>query len=531
MWKVIGLIVTAAVFNSCNAQVIDHNLVIPDGPILGNPRDGASILSFKGIPYAQPPVGNLRWKSPQPISKWTKVLNATQFGFTCWQGIKFFPIFTPQNEDCLTINVWTPAKTKQDKLAVMVWFHGGGFIFGGGGEKETDGTRLAQEGVVVVKFNYRLNAFGFLAHPELDEGDHYSGNYGLQDGLAALEWVKRNIAAFGGDPAKVTAFGESAGAHAIGLLMSSPLHKNLFHKAIMQSGSMWDSEHGALMPFDLARRNGTAFGVKLKATTAAQLRSVPAQTINDMSEFKGREGPGIACFTPNVDKNVVPDHPASASALKRQLRIPTLAGWNRLEGNGFIGIALPWMSKNQFRSRAQAYFGDRTAEFLRLYPSETISQVKDSAIALMGDLIISQQTWEIGDTLRQGGESNVYLYHYNYSSLYSPSPNHGVDFAFVFGNLEAGNKLINPKGVAPAEADFAFSAKLRTYWANFAKYSDPNGKGESGLPVWPKYAADGTGIFGLDDTFDAVKYDLSRFRFLKSLRKDGLLPAHWMSIQ
>lgn len=217
---------------------IDHNLSIFNGRIFGNPRNGAGILSFFGIPYAAPPVGNLRWRSPRPPSSWSGVRDATQFGFTCWQGAPQYPIFTPQNEDCLTINVWTPARTAKDKLPVMVWFHGGGFVFGGGAERETDGNLLAQEGVVVVKFNYRLNAFGFLAHPGLDQEGSFSGNFGLQDQLAALAWVKLNIAAFGGDPGHVTAFGESAGAHAIGLLMSSPLSNGLFHKAIMESGSM-----------------------------------------------------------------------------------------------------------------------------------------------------------------------------------------------------------------------------------------------------------------------------------------------------
>ena len=164
-----------------NAEAqLDHRVPISTGRIAGNPRDDAGILSFKGIPYAQPPIGNLRWRSPQPVSSWNHVLNATQFGFTCWQGLPFYPIYTPQNEDCLTINVWTPAKTTNDALPVMVWVHGGGFVFGGGGEKETDGTNLAKQGVVVVKFNYRLNAFGFLAHPELDKEGSHSGNFGLR---------------------------------------------------------------------------------------------------------------------------------------------------------------------------------------------------------------------------------------------------------------------------------------------------------------------------------------------------------------
>jgi para-nitrobenzyl esterase len=511
----------------CYSQVqINHTISLPSGLIIGNPRDAAGVLSFKGIPYAQPPVGSFRWRSPQPLSRWEGVLNATQFGFTCWQGLSLFPLYTPQNEDCLTINVWTPAKTTSDALPVMVWVHGGGFVFGGGGEKETDGTLLAHEGVVVVKFNYRLNAFGFLAHPELDKEAGFSGNFGLQDQLAAFRWVKQNIAAFGGDPGHVTAFGESAGAHAIGLLMSSPFSKGLFHKAIIESGSMWDSEHGSLMPFDLARQNGTAFGVKLNATTVAQLRSVSAQTISDNTKFDFRYDPTITCFTPSVDRYVIPEPPAKAASLKRQLKISLLAGWNALEGNTFAGRALPYTTSAHFTSAAAAYFGNRTKEFVTLYPANTTDQAKASAVTLIGDLVISQQTWEFGDSLRKNGVSDVYMYYYNYSSPYSPLPNHGVEFPFVFGNL-----LVSRTGVKPSDADYSLSAKIRKYWTNFAKYSNPNGNGTDGLPFWKKYAEDGTGIMEIGNAISTIEYDLKRYRFIQSLRKDGVLPTDWMNIR
>ncbi|KAK5045580.1 hypothetical protein LTR84_009198 [Exophiala bonariae] len=518
-----------AVFIVCCAcggsDPIDHNLSIVGGRIIGNQRNGAGILSFFGIPYAAPPVGDLRWKSPRPPSSWSGVRNATQFGFTCWQGLPQYPIFTPQDEDCLTINVWTPAKTAKDKLPVMVWVHGGGFVFGGGAEKETDGNLLAQEGVVVVKFNYRLNAFGFLAHPGLDQEGSFSGNFGLQDQLAALTWVKLNIAAFGGDPDHVTAFGESAGAHAIGLLMSSPLSNGLFHKAIIESGSMWDSEHGSLMPFDLARRNGTNFAARLNATTIPQLRAVPAQTINDNTIFDFAIDPTLICFTPGVDRFVVPEPPATKASLKRQLKIPLMAGWNRLEGNGFLPRAIPHMSPAQFKAGAEKYFGARTLEFLALYPADSRGQVNTSADTLIGDLVISEQTWEIGDTLRNSGVSDVYMYLYNYSSPYSPLPNHGVEFPFVFGNL-----LPSRIGVSPGKEDFALSAKLRKYWTNFAKYTNPNGQGTDGLPIWPRYTTYGTGIFGIANTLGPIEYDLNRYRFIKSLRKNGVLPTEWMNI-
>jgi para-nitrobenzyl esterase len=529
MWKICTFLLAVITLDgsACNAEVqLDHKVLISNGHVAGNPRDGAGILSFKGIPYARPPVGNLRWRSPQPALSWSNVLNATNFGFTCWQSVPFYPIYTPQNEDCLTVNVWTPAKTAKDALPVMVWFHGGGFVFGGGDEKAVHGTNLAKEGVVVVTFNYRLNTFGFLAHPELDKEGSNSGNFGLQDQLAALAWVKSNIAAFGGNPAHVTAFGESAGAHAIGLLMSSPLAKGLFEKAIIESGSMWDSEHGSLMPFDLARQNGTAFGVKLNATTATELRALPAQIIHDNSICVFQNDPTIACFTPSIDKHVVPEPPATLASLKQQMKIPILAGWNALEGSVFLTRAIPHKAAAQFRSGASAYFGSRTSEFLKLYPANTNDQAKDSALALIGDLVISQQTWEIGDSLQKSGVSDVYMYMYNYSSPYSPLPNHGVEFPFVFGNL-----LKSLTGAEPSMADFALSAKFMKYWANFAKFSNPNGNGTSGLPTWPKYAADGTGIFGIGNTIGPINFDLGRYRFIQSLRVKGVLPAHWMKVE
>ena len=323
----------------------------------------------------------------------------------------------------------------------------------------------------------------------------------------------------------MTAFGESAGAHAIGLLMSSPLAKGLFEKAIIESGGMWDSEHGSLMPFDVARQNGTAFGVKLNATTTTELRALSAQVIHDNSMFGIEKDPTITCFTPSVDRHVVPEPPATLASLKQQMKIPMLAGWNAMEGGVFFLRAIPHKTAAQFRSGAAAYFGSRTTEFLKLYPANTDDQANDSAFALIGDLVISEQTWEIGDSLQKSGVSDVYMYMYNYSSPSSPLPMHGVEFPFVFGNL-----LTSRAGVKPSKADLALSAKFMTYWANFAKYSNPNGNGTSGLPTWPRYAADGTGIFGIGNTIGPIKFDLGRHRFIQSLRVKGILPAHWMQV-
>jgi para-nitrobenzyl esterase len=232
-----------------SSQPLDNHVSVASGSLSGNPADASGIVSFKGIPYAAAPVGNLRWKEPQPAASWSGTRDATSFGAKCWAAAAFGgPIATANvSEDCLFLNVWSGARTRGARLPVMVWIHGGGFQFGTGSDNALDGTSLAKKGVVVVTLNYRLGVFGHRSRPDLDaeSGGHKSGMYGIQDQIAALRWVKANIASFGGDPANVTVFGESAGAHAIGLLMASPLATGLFQKAIGESGAFWESEHGS----------------------------------------------------------------------------------------------------------------------------------------------------------------------------------------------------------------------------------------------------------------------------------------------
>ncbi len=250
-----------------SCQALGTTVSLSDGLLVGSPRDVNGVLSFKGIPYAAPPVGGLRWRSPSPVPPRNAILNATHFGNSCWSFLNIAPPPTPQSEDCLTANIWTGASQAGEKLPVMVWIYGGGFQFGSSAEPRYDGSMLATQGVVLVSFNYRVGALGFLALSELDkEGPHPSGNFGLQDQLFLLHWVRSNIAAFGGDPDNITIFGESAGAHAVGLLVSSPLSIGLFHKAILESGAFWDAEHGSMPTFAEARQLGSALVNKLAAT-------------------------------------------------------------------------------------------------------------------------------------------------------------------------------------------------------------------------------------------------------------------------
>ncbi len=239
---------------------LGSDVQLDSGVVRGLPRDERGVLAFKGIPYAAAPVGDLRWRAPQPVPAWSGVRDATRYGYRALSALTGDQVpGPPHNEDCLTLNLWTAARGSDERRPVMVWIHGGGFQFGSSASPVTDGTGLAALGAVVVSFNYRLGVLGFLGHPELDrEGP--SGNYGLQDQIAVLRWVQTNTAAFGGDPGNVTVFGESAGAHAIGILLASPLTKGLIHKAIGQSGAFWDSSNGPLSTFDETRARGSGFG-------------------------------------------------------------------------------------------------------------------------------------------------------------------------------------------------------------------------------------------------------------------------------
>jgi para-nitrobenzyl esterase len=291
------------------------------------------VRSFLGIPYAAPPVGNLRWKPPAPVTPWKGPRNATAFGSRCMQGAVFSDMVFRDpgiSEDCLYLNVWTPANSASAKLPVMVWIYGGGFVGGATSEPRQDGSNLAKLGVVVVSMNYRLGVFGFFAHPDLaaESGRNSAGNYGLLDQVAALEWVKRNIAAFGGDPGNVTIFGESAGSFSVSALMASPLTKGMIHKAIGESGAAFSSTGLRFEPAAVVGPRHAKFGSEsLGATTIAELRAVPAQKVLDaaMDASKG----GAFRFGPDVDGYFLPESvPAIFAAAPQVTRTSTAKATN-----------------------------------------------------------------------------------------------------------------------------------------------------------------------------------------------------------
>ena len=307
-------------------------LKIEGGLLAATAAGPTGVRCFKGIPYARPPVGDLRWQPPQPAAPWSGVRTADAFGPNAMQGVVFSDI-DPRpagvSEDCLYLNVWTPALEAEMPVPVMVWIHGGGFVVGSGAEPRYDGTNLAANGIIVVTLNHRLNALGFLAHPELtaESPVQASGNYGLLDLVAALEWVKRNIAAFGGDPDQITIAGESAGSEAVSALMASPLARGLFHRAIGESGALFPTPSRAPASLDDAEREGLEFMRKARATSLAELRSMPAKQILAAS-------PGLG-FRPVVDGHFLPRSPAAIFAEGAQNDVPLLAGWNKDEGFNF----------------------------------------------------------------------------------------------------------------------------------------------------------------------------------------------------
>ena len=492
------------------------------GDVRGCQRDGSGVVAFKGIPYAAAPVGPLRWRAPRPPTPWHGVRDALAFGAGCLSALENDRRPGPRDEDCLYLNVWTAAKQADEKRPVMVWIHGGGFQFGSSANPATDGAPSAAKGVVVVSFNYRLGVLGFLAHPGLDS-EAPSGNYGLQDQLAALRWVKANIADFGGDPDNVTLFGESAGAMAVGILMASPLAHGLFHKAIGESGAFWDGRHGPLQSFEEARTRGLSFARQQGNASIAALRAMPAEQLNAAAPWSFETSPVTTAFSPSIDHYVVPDAPASRFLRGEQMHIPLLAGWNGAEEFPFAAQSLPDQSAQAFRAAAEAMFGrERMGDFVKVYPADTDAQAKASAAALTGDIVVGEQCWQWLRLHRASGRAPVYGYLFNYTSPYTPIASHVTEIPFVFGTLTP--QQVIGGGAPPVEADHALAQTMMSYWVNFATRGDPNG---SGLPSWPAY--DGEDVVQvLGTTIDAQPNpQATRFHFLSSFRQNGVLPMRW----
>ena len=521
----VALLSIQVVMAKTSPALINKEIHLKQGLIMGNSRDNNGVLSYKGIPYAKAPIGDLRWKTPQKMKAWTGTLDATQFGNSCISSLEDDPMkVTTKSEDCLNLNVWTPAKSSDEKLPVMVWIHGGGFQFGSSSEKSMDGTKLAEKGVVIVTFNYRLGVLGFLAHPELDK-EGPSGNYGLQDQIAALKWVKENIADFGGDPNNVTIFGESAGAMSEGILTVSPLAEGLFHKVIAQSGAFWDNKNGPLESFEEAHTRGITYMNKMGAKSIKELRAMSAEDLAQASLWNFSRSPITTAFSPNVDRYVLPDFPAHLYAQNKQMKVPLLAGWTSAEYYPFTAFSLPHDTPEEFKAAATRMFGkEKIDEFLKLYPASNTEQTKESAYSFVSDFAISEQTWYWLEMQHRSGNVPVYGYEFGYTSPYLPIASHISDVTFVFGTLTP--QVIIHSNTPPSETDYKMSDLIMTYWTNFAKTSNPNG---SGLPYWPSYD-EKKNIQYLNNQVEGKPIDelqLKRFHFLSGFRTEGIFPMRW----
>ncbi|MBK6651361.1 MAG: carboxylesterase family protein [Betaproteobacteria bacterium] len=453
--------------------------------------DSTGVTVYKGIPFAAPPIGNLRWKAPQSVVGWEGERSAKEWGPRCMQSSRLGnldPLNKRMDEDCLYLNIWTPAKSEVESLPVMIWIHGGSNTNGAGSQPEYDGSALARKGVVLVTINYRLDVFGFLAHPDLtaESGGKSSGNYGLLDQIAALQWVQKNITAFGGDPKNVTVFGESAGAMNISLLMASPMAKGLFAKVIGQSG-------GALtpvLPFGpkplvAGEKDGRMLAQALEAKSVADLR---AKTAAEISVAVGRApityGFGV------VDGYVVPEHPANLYAKGKHNDLPFLGGWNADEGTLFAARMKMPVDAHSLVAMLGGLFKMRSEQAVKAYASGGGSpeDLKAAYTTLVGDQIIGYGTWAWAENLATKGKAPVYRYYFNrrpplapalsIQPLAAPGVYHFAEVQYVFNNLHV------QADWGWQDADRKLADTMGSYWVNFAKNGDPNGPG---LPAWPIY--------------------------------------------
>ncbi|RDI99300.1 carboxylesterase family protein [Dyella solisilvae] len=493
------------------------------GSVSGVRDARAGLDEFKGIPYAAPPVGAQRWKPPQPTAAWKGVRTAEHFGPRCMQR----PVYSDQvfhsdgmSEDCLYLNVWKPAHAGNGKLPVLVYFYGGAFITGDSSEARYDGASLARHGIVTVTVNYRLDVFGFLALPALaaESPAHATGNYGLLDQVAALRWVQRNIAAFGGDPQQVTIGGESAGSMSVSALMASPLSKGLMQRAIGESGGVFGQRQPALRTS--AERQGEAYMQHVGAHSLADLRAMKADVL-----LKACGDEGVTKFGLTIDGELLPRSPTAIYEAGTQAHIPLLVGSNSQEGDwkGLFDDKAP--TPGNYRAAVQQEFGTNADEVLRVYPGRNEAEVQTSATALAGDRFMGFPSWRWMHLQYEKGDGPVYYYHFEQPRPArrdgSAGPDagavHSGEIEYALGNLDG-----NP-GYAWTATDLRVSAVMEGYFANFIKTGNPNGPG---LPHWPAVANRDGGLLRQAigaDTHSYVDRDAARNELLQRVDPDASL--------
>jgi para-nitrobenzyl esterase len=478
------------------ARANDLQVQIDSGVVEGKVGHAPGIRVFEGIPYAAPPVGALRWREPQPVAPWAGVRPAKAFGPRPMQGHLYDDmVFRTHgiSEDCLYLNVWTPAPAGSgQRLPVMVWIFGGGFQAGDTSEPRQDGTNLAAKGVVVVSMNYRLGIFGFFSHPELsaESGHHASGNYGIMDQTAALRWVQRNIAAFGGDPANVTIFGESAGSYSVSVQMATPTARGLFAKAIGESGSLVGTRRippGHVTTLAKAEAHGLQFAAAVGAHSLAELRAKTAGEVLRASRADRTWNPAVV-----VDGYILPRSPHDIYAAGEQAHVPLLAGWNADENRVYAVFGSKRPTAASFEKMVRTEYTDMADEILKLYPAKTDAETVRSAGDLAGDRFIVSSAWNWIELQRKTGRAPVYRYRFDRDVPIPPGTviNGAVATAADVGAAHASEipYVFNALGLIHyipwQPADHVLSDRMQAYWVNFARTGNPNGPG---LPVWPLY--------------------------------------------
>ena len=476
------------------------------GQVSGVINATGDVYAFKGIPFAAPPVDDLRWKEPQPVKPWGGVRKCERFGpspmqaepvpFGMWSEEFLIPK-APISEDCLYLNVWTGAKAAGQKRPVIVWIHGGGFLSGGNAVPLYDGEAMAKKGIVFVGINYRVGVFGFFAHPELtkESGRSASGNYAILDQVAALRWVKRNIAAFGGDPDNVTIAGQSAGSYSVNILVASPLGKELFQKAIGESGALFSSPFTTLTS---AEEAGEAYGKTLNAPSLAALRKVSAEDLMKTN---------YAVWGAIVDGYVLPESIASIYTAGKENKVPLLTGWNQEEFMFFGSVK----NAAAFKKEMNDKYGPDARAALENYPATDDSIAVVSQYRMSSDQVFGTQNF-IWANMQSDQGAKVYVYRFTHKvpgtgDYAKYGAFHGGELPYAYGNLRFSNR--------PWQAgDHKLAEVMSSYWANFAATGNPNGKG---LPEWKSYNSTTNEIMILNEQCYSEKMpDLKPIKFLAS---------------
>jgi para-nitrobenzyl esterase len=464
----------------------------------------SGIAEFKGVPFAAPPVGNLRWRQPQPVKNWKGIRKADQFGPRAMQLNVFGDMNFRSNgmsEDCLYLNIWTPSKTFKDKLPVLVYFYGGGYIAGDGSEPRYDGESMARRGIVAITVNYRLGVFGFFSYPELtkESPHHASGNYGLLDQAAALKWVQQNIASFGGDPNKITIGGESAGSFSVSAQMASPLSKNIISAAIGESGSLLGLTPVASL--EDAEKSGTKFAKSIDKNSLSELRAIPAEEL-----LNATKNMGYGSFPVDVDGYFFPKSPLEIYEKGQQAHVPLLVGWNSAEMNYHMILGNEAPTVENYTKAVQKLYKDNAAEVLKVYHAGNDADVMEAATALASDRFIAFSTWKWSNLQSKTGVKPVFRYFFerprlemrsemgntvanlaggvskDTSAAKTPAPApatgavHSAEIEYALGNLPT-NRVYDWQ-----PEDYQISTIMQSFFANFIKTGNPNGLG---VPAWP----------------------------------------------